>query len=85
MHLQALHAHQRPGASVCGQGRKVKAPKSKIMKLIQKPCKFVWQHRDDGIVAPNLDVTKPDLPVIQGIESPMLAPAADQCALKRYN
>jgi hypothetical protein len=48
------------------------------MKLIQKPCKFVGQHREDGIVAQLSCITKPDSSIIKGIESFTLATAANQ-------
>ena len=66
-------------ASVCGKWRKVEAPKSKRMKLKQKPCEFVLQHSEDWIMAQFSCVTKLDLPIIKGIEPHILAPAAHQC------
>jgi hypothetical protein len=68
-------------ASVCWQGRKVDALKStwKIMKLIEKPSKFIWKHRQDRIVAqfPFITIMMLDLSLIKGIKSPVVVPAAN--------
>jgi hypothetical protein len=59
-------------ASVCGQGRKVEALESKIMKLVQKPCEFLWQHRENRKVAQFPYITMLDLSKIN-VKGPMLA------------
>jgi hypothetical protein len=66
-------------APVCWQGRKVEAQKSIIMKFIEKPGEFIWQHREDRIVAHFPCITMLDLSIIKGIKSSVLAPAANQC------
>ena len=43
-HLQALQAHQSRFGLLVGAECRVD---SKIMKFIQKTCKFIWQHRND--------------------------------------
>ncbi len=65
-------------ASVLGQGRKIEAQKPIIMKLIQKPRKFVWQHWEDGVVAQLSRAPVLDFLVIKGIEPSMLVPTTHQ-------
>ena len=65
--------------SVCGQEGEIEAFKTMTVKLEQKPRKLVWQNRENFIRSQLASISLPDFAVIQGIESPMLAPAAHQC------
>ena len=64
--------------SVCGQDWEIEAFKSMTVKLEQKPCKLVWQNRENFIRAQSASISVSDFAMIKSIKSPMLAPAAHQ-------
>ena len=65
--------------SVCRYEGEIETFKSMSVKFEQKPCKLVRQNRENFIRPQLASISLPDFAVIQGIESPMLAPAAHQC------
>ena len=76
-HLQERRAHQ----SHCGRQATAggRAFKSHSMKLKQKPGKFIWQHRENGIYNQRASVPLPDLSIIKSIKTAMQASASNQC------
>jgi hypothetical protein len=65
--------------AVGGQWWEVEAFKPNRMKLKQKPCKFIWQHRENWIDTQRACVPMLDFPIVQGIKTAMLAATTHQC------
>ncbi len=63
-------------APISSQGWKIETREQEIMKLIEKPCKFVGQDWKDGVIAQLSSIAVLNLPVIKSIESLMQASTA---------
>ena len=65
--------------AVGGQWWEVEAFKPNRMKLKQKPGKFIWQHRENGIDTQRASVPLLDFSIVQCIKTAMLASTTHQC------
>ena len=70
-----MHIKLAPVVRYC---RKIQSFKSTRVILKQKPCEFVWQHREDCIDTQWTSIPVLDLAVIKCIETAILASAPNQ-------
>ena len=70
-----MHIKLAPVVRYC---RKIQSFKSTRVILKQKPCEFVWQHREDCIVTQWTSIPVLDLAVIKCIVTAILASSPNQ-------